>query len=138
MNKFIHNNKNNIRVPNNVNNNIDNKNINSSGEKKIINKINKIPFLICCKGSINKIREKIEKIFTRNEKSNSIINVESSNSEMKLKCKIANKFFKILFELHISTFKDAKNHVLIKPELIKGNKAGFLEIFGKFKNQLLN
>ena len=122
----------------NNNNNCQNESkINNFHEQKIIEKINKIPSLICCNFSIDKIKEAIEKVFLQNLKSNSDINVNTSQSGVIIKCKFINKFANISFELHVSSFNDAKNYVLIKPSLIKGNKYIFIELFGKIKAELL-
>ena len=122
-----------------------NKNIKSENNKpniyyqrNIINKINKFPALICCKCSIDKIKEKIEKIFCKNDKNNSIINFVNSYSGIILKCKTMNKIYNLDFEIHISPFNDDKKYSLIKPNLIKGNNVMFFELYEKLKNELLN
>ena len=109
-----------------------NKNINFAKNynvHKIIEKINKIPTLACCKCSLDKIKEVTEKIFLKNDKSNSTINVAYSLSCVIIKCKLVNKSVNLSFELHISKFNDAKNYVLIKPNLLKGEYSLLLYIF---------
>ena len=118
-------NKDNIKKKNNYN------------ENKIIDKINKIPGLICCRTSDDKIEELVERIYFKNDKINSKINVVNSYSGTILKCNILNKIYDFSFELHISNFKDYKNYILIRPSLIKGNNSLFFELFEKFKNELL-
>ena len=131
-------NYNNIYKPKNKNFIKENNKSNNYSEKKVIDKINKISSLICCKCSIDKLKELIEKIFFKNDKNNSIINVAVSYSGAILKCKNFNKNNNFSFELHISSFKDIKNYSLIRPTLIKGNSLVFLELFEKMKNELLN
>ena len=116
----------------------DNSKENNYNEQKVIDKINKISSLICCKCSIDKLKELTEKIFFKNDKNNSIINVDISYSGAILKCKNFKKINNLSFDLHISSFKDIKNYALIRPTLIKGNNLLFLELFEKLKNELLN
>ena len=116
----------------------ENLNHNNFYEKKVVDKINKIPSLICCKCSIDKIKETIEKIIFKNDKNNSLTNIISSYCGIILKCKCINKMYNLIFELHVSSFNDAKNYILIKPSLLKGNKMIFFELFEKVKNELLN
>ena len=128
---------------NNIQNNksiTKNENINKNNfyEKKVVDKINKMPSLICCKCSIDKIKETIEKIIFKNDKNNSLINIINSYCGIILKCKCINKIYNFIFELHVSSFNDAKNYILIKPSLLKGNKMIFFELFEKVKNELLN
>ena len=111
---------------------------NNSYEKKVIDKINKISSLICCKCSIDKLKEMTTKIFFKNDKNNCVINVVVSYSGAILKCKNFNKINNLNFELHVSSFKDIKNYALIRPTLINGNNMVFLELFEKLKNELLN
>ena len=134
---ILSNNNNNIYKQKNKNFK-ENSKTNNYYEKKVIDKINKISSLICCKCSIDKIKELTEKIFFKNDKNNSIINVAVSYSGAILKCKNLNKINNLCFELHVSSFKDIKNYAIIKPTLIKGNNLLFEELFEKLKNELIN
>lgn len=122
---------NNIVFSNVQNNKIKNENL------KSFEKINKIQTLICCKTTIDKLKELVERIFFKNDKINSTINIISSYSGVILRCKILNKISNLNFELHVSNFNDAKNYVLIKPSLKNGNNSLFFELFEKLKNELL-
>ena len=130
---------NNIVFSNIQNNKIKNENLKSTYhiENKIIDEINKIQPLICCKTTIDKLKELVERIFFKNDKINSAINIISSYSGVILRCKILNKISNLNFELHVSNFNDAKNYVLIKPSLKNGNNSLFFELFEKLKNELL-
>ena len=110
---------------------------NNYSENKIIDKINKIPGLICCRTSVDKIEDLVVRVYFKNDKINSKINVVNSYSGTILKCKILNKIYDFSFELHISNFKDYKNYILIRPSLIKGNNSLFFELFENLKNELL-
>ena len=117
-------------------------NINNE-DQNYFNKINNIPSLICCKSSINRIKEVVKKVFsnklyTVNNKNNSVINTYYSNSSAILRCKLVNKLCNLYFELHINFYKDSKKYFLIKPNLLKGNKLFFMKLFEKIKNELLN
>ena len=135
--KLFQSNRNNISKIENHKHSKNESKVNNFYEQKIIEKINKIPSLVCCKCSIEKIKEIIEKVFYQNCKSNSIINVHKSYSGVVLKCKFINKYSNISFELNVSSFNEAKNYVLIKPSLLKGNKFIFIELFGNIKTELL-
>ena len=119
------------------------KHISISKEQNYINNINNLPTLICCKSSINGIKEVIKKVFASkyysgNNINNSMINTFYSNSNVILRCKLINKLCNLYFELNISFFKDSQKYVLIKPYLLKGNKIFFMKLFEKIKNELLN
>ena len=66
-----------------------------------------------------------------------MINTFYLNSNAILRCKLINKFYNLYFELHISFYKDSQKYVLIKPNLLKGNKLIFMKLFEKIKNELL-
>ena len=147
--KFFH-----IKDKNLINNNKDDKinkgskkekikHISISKDQNYINNINNLPTLICCKGSINRIKEVIKKVFASKYYSgsninNSMINTFYSNSNVILRCKLINKLCNLYFELNISLYKDSQKYVLIKPYLLKGNKIFFMKLFEKIKNELLN
>ena len=123
--------------------NENNKFTSNFNERRIIDKINKIPSLICCKSSVEKIRNVIEKIYMKKmisikEKSNPMITVNNSKSSVIIKCRFINRLFNLNFELHISPFNEATNYILIKPNLIKGNSLTFVDFFDKIKKELLN
>ena len=143
----ILNNKNNNNNPNlkyvNSIKNENNKFANNFNEKRIIDKINKIPSLICCKSSVEKIKNAIEKIYMKKmnsikEKSYPMITVNNSKSSIIIKCKFVNRLFNLNFELHISPFNEVTNYILIKPSLQKGNSLTFVDFFDKIKKELLN
>ena len=67
-----------------------------------------------------------------------MINTFYSNSNVVLRCKLINKLCNLYFELHISSNKESQKYVLIKPNLLKGNKLFFMKLFGKIKDELLN
>ena len=115
---------------------------NISNEKKIIDHVNKIPSAICCKCPIDKIKNTILKVYMKkmnliNDKNYPMITVTSLNSSFLIKCRCVNKLFNLSFELNISPFNDVKNYVLIKPNLIKGNRMAFVDLFQKIKNEIL-
>ena len=123
--------------------NENNKFANNFNEKRIIDKINKIPSLICCKSSVEKIRNAIEKIYMKKmisikEKNYPMITVNNSKSSVIIKCRFVNRLFNLNFELHISPFNEATNYILIKPSLKKGNSLTFVDFFDKIKKELLN
>jgi len=106
------------------------------------NNLNNLPSLICCKSSIKQIKEVVKKVFASklyagNNGNNSMINTFYLNSNAILRCKLINKFYNLYFELHISFYKDSQKYVLIKPNLLKGNKLIFMKLFEKIKNELL-
>ena len=109
-----------------------------------MNNMNNSPSIICCKSSINKIKSAIRNIFSNklysvtNNNNNLIINTFNSNSNVILRCKLVNKICNLYFELHISFCKDSQKYVLIKPNLLSGNKSFFMKFFEKFKNELQN
>ena len=108
-----------------------------------INNINNNPSMICCKASINKIKEVLKKIlsnkfYTINNKNNTTINTYYSNSSIVLRCKLINKLCNLYFELHISLCKDSQKYVIIKPNLLNGNKLFFMKLFSNLKSELLN
>ena len=112
-------------------------------DKNYFNNLNNNPSLICTKHSINRIKEVVKKVFsnkinTMNNNNNLIINTLYSNSSIILRCKFVNKICKIYFELHISFCKDSQKFVLIKPNLLNGNKLFFMKLFEKIKNELIN
>ena len=113
-------------------------------KEKIYNNMNNSPSIICCKSSINKIKSAIRNIFSNklysvtNNNNNLIINTFNSNSNVILRCKLVNKICNLYFELHISFCKDSQKYVLIKPNLLSGNKSFFMKFFEKFKNELQN
>ena len=114
-----------------------------NNEQYYFNKINNIPSLICCKSSVNKIKEVVKKVFSNklyslNNKNNSVINTYYSNSSAVLRCKLVNKLCNVYFELHINLYKDYQKYVLIKPKLLKGNKLFFMKLFEKIKNELIS
>ena len=147
--KFFH-----IKDKNLINNNKDDKinkgskkekikHISISKDQNYINNINNLPTLICCKSSINRIKEVIKKVFASKYYSgskinNSMINTFYSNSNVILRCKLINKLCNLYFELNISFYKDSQKYVLIKPYLLKGNKIFFMKLFEKIKSELLN
>ena len=111
-------------------------------DQNYFNKLNNIPSLICCKSSINKIKELVKKVFsnklyTVNNKNNSVISTYYSNSCAILRCKLVNKLCNIYFELHINLYKDSQKYFIIKPRLLKGNKLFFMKLFEKIKNELI-
>ena len=123
--------------------NENNKFANNFNEKRIIDKINKIPSLICCKSSVEKIKNAIEKIYMKKmisikEKSYPMITVNNSKSSFIIKCRFVNRLFNLNFELHISPFNEDTNYILIKPSLKKGNSLTFVDFFDKIKKELLN
>ena len=123
--------------------NENNKFTNNFNEKRIIDKINKIPSLICCKSSVEKIKNAIEKIYMKKmisikEKSYPMITVNNSKSSFIIKCRFVNRLFNLNFELHISPFNEDTNYILIKPSLKKGNSLTFVDFFDKIKKELLN
>ena len=132
----------------NDNNNNKNSQINKESKKEninqdYINNINNNPSMICCKASINKIKEVLKKVlanklYTVNNKNNSIINTFYSNSSIILRCKLINKLCNLYFELHISFCKESQKYVLIKPNLLSGNKLFFMKLFSNLKSELLN
>ena len=141
-----YNNSNNINNNSNINNStINNKSIknentnnqNNDNALKLIEKINTIPTLICCKCSIDKIKEIIEKIYLDNDKNNGIVTVNKKFSSVVIKCNTLNKNNIFCFEFNVSIFNDAKNYILIKPSLLKGDRPSFFELFEKAKKELL-
>ena len=112
-------------------------------EQIYINNIKNNPSKICCRSSINRIKEVIKKIFcsklnTINNNNNFMINTFNSNSSVILRCKLVNKLCNLYFELHVSFCKDSQKYVLIKPNLLSGNKSHFMKLFEKIKNELQN
>ena len=137
-----------------TNNNKDNQNKKDS-KKEIINQIsidkgqnyfnniNNVPSLICCKSSITKIKEVVKKVLSNklyigNNKNNSMINTFYTNNNVILRCKLTNKICNLYFELQISLYQESQKYLIIKPNLLKGNKLFFMKIFEKIKNDLLN
>ena len=112
-------------------------------ENIYINNIKNNPSKICCRSSINRIKEVIKKIFSNksnpvNNNNNLIINTFNSNSSVILRCKVVNKLCNLYFELHVSFCKDTQKYVIIKPNLLSGNKLLFMKLFQKVKNELQN
>ena len=119
------------------------KNISITKDKNYINNINKMPALICCKSSISKIKEVVRKVISNklylgNNKYLPMINTFYSNSNVVLRCRLVDKLYNLYFELNISIFKDSQKYVIIKPNLLKGNKIIFMKLFEKIKNELIN
>ena len=121
-----------------------NNELKKENKEQIYNNMNNSPSIICCKSSINKIKSAIRNIFSNklysvtNNNNNLIINTFNSNSNVILRCKLVNKICNLYFELHISFCKDSQKYVLIKPNLLSGNKSLFMKFFEKFKNELQN
>ena len=121
-----------------------NNELKKENKEQIYNNMNNSPSVICCKSSINKIKSAIRNIFSNklysvtNNNNNLIINTFNSNSNVILRCKLVNKICNLYFELHISFCKDSQKYVLIKPNLLSGNKSFFMKFFEKFKNELQN
>ena len=111
-------------------------------ENIYFNNLKNNPSKICCKSSIIKIKEIIKKIFNNNlnpaNKNNLIINTFNSNSSIILRCKVVNKLCNLYFELHVSFCKDSQKFVIIKPNLLSGNKLLFMKLFEKVRNELQN
>ena len=111
-------------------------------ENIYFNNLKNNPSKICCKSSIIKIKEIIKKIFNNNlnpaNNNNLILNTFTSNSSVILRCKVVNKLCNLYFELHVSFCKDSQKFVIIKPNLLSGNKLLFMKLFEKVRNELQN
>ena len=111
-------------------------------ENIYFNNLKNNPSKICCKSSIIKIKEIIKKIFNNNlnpaNNNNLIINTFNSNSSVILRCKVVNKLCNLYFELHVSFCKDSQKFVIIKRNLLSGNKLLFMKLFEKVRNELQN
>ena len=119
------------------------KSISATKDKNYINNINKMSSLICCKCSISKIKEVVKKaistkLYLGNNKNSPIINTFYSNSSVVLRCRLVDKLYNLYFELNISVVKDSQKYLLIKPNLLKGNKSFFMKLFEEIKNELIN
>ena len=135
-NKSVGNN-NNSNNNNKLIKNENSKNLNDLNALALIEKINKIPTLVCCKCSIEKIKEIIIKIFLNNDKNNGIITVNRKFPNVIIKCNIINKNIISCFEFNVSILNDANNYIMIKPSLTKGDRITFFELFEKAKKELL-
>jgi hypothetical protein len=135
-NKSVGNN-NNSNNNNKLIKNENSKNLNDLNALALIEKINKIPTLVCCKCSIEKIKEIIIKIFLNNDKNNGIITVNKKFPNVIIKCNIINKNIISCFEFNVSILNDANNYIMIKPSLTKGDRITFFELFEKAKKELL-